>query len=155
MTRAHDHGLGTTGAARTTMAAPLLSRLDRVKRTGDCRWIACCPAHDDCHPSLSVRELDDGRILVHCFAGCDVAEILGAVGLELSDLFPERPIEHGRRERMPFAALDVLRAITHEALIAAVAASSLARGLTLSDADRERLLTAAARLQRAVEVCDE
>ncbi len=39
----------------------LLSRLDGACRTGPGRWIARCPAHDDRHPSLAVRELEDGR----------------------------------------------------------------------------------------------
>lgn len=59
----------------------LLSRLDGVKRTGPGRWIARCSAHDDRHASLSVRELDDGRVLVHDFAGCSVEEVLAAVGM--------------------------------------------------------------------------
>lgn len=39
-------------------------------------WSAPCPAHDDRHPSLSVGEGDDGRVLVKCFAGCEQARIL-------------------------------------------------------------------------------
>jgi hypothetical protein len=65
----------------------LVSRLDKVTgRNG--RYTARCPAHDDRGPSLSVSEGDDGRCLVHCFAGCDVHQVVSAVGLELSDLFP-------------------------------------------------------------------
>jgi DNA primase len=47
-----------------------LDKLTKVKRTGNGTWLACCPAHEDRSPSMSVRELDDGRVLVHCFAGC-------------------------------------------------------------------------------------
>jgi phage/plasmid primase-like uncharacterized protein len=39
---------------------------------GVCR----CPAHDDKHPSLSITDGSDGRLLVHCFAGCDGTEVL-------------------------------------------------------------------------------
>ena len=59
----------------------LLSRLDGVRRTGSGRWIARCPAHDDRRPSLSVRELDDGRTLLHCFSGCSPDAVLDAIGL--------------------------------------------------------------------------
>src|SRR4051812_29050076 len=38
---------------------------------------------------LSVREASDGTVLVHCFHGCSAAEVMKAVGLELSDLFPK------------------------------------------------------------------
>jgi hypothetical protein len=47
-------------------------------------WTARCPAHDDRNPSLSIRDADDGKVLVHCFAGCDqrsVIEELKALGL--------------------------------------------------------------------------
>jgi uncharacterized protein (DUF927 family) len=30
----------------------------------------CCPAHPDENPSLSVKDGDDGQLLVHCFSGC-------------------------------------------------------------------------------------
>jgi hypothetical protein len=38
-------------------------------------YIARCPAHPDKSPSLSLREGNDGRMLLHCFAGCAVPEI--------------------------------------------------------------------------------
>ena len=59
----------------------LLNRLDAVKQTGRHTWIARCPAHDDKTPSLSIREIDDGRLLVHCFGGCAVDSVLSAVEL--------------------------------------------------------------------------
>lgn len=64
-----------------------LARLDGVKRHGD-RYTAKCPAHDDHTPSLSIREGSDGRILLHCFAGCSVDQVVGAMGLKIVDLFP-------------------------------------------------------------------
>ena len=135
-------------------ADTLLSRLNRVRQTGHARWLACCPAHDSkSGASLAVRELADGRVLVHDFGGCSVAEVLDAVGLSFDALYPERPEgERSPRERRPFAAMDVLRAVSFEALIAATAASNLAQGLTLADGDRARLWTAAGRLQAAAEI---
>lgn len=132
-------------------ADALLSKLDKVKRTGPGRYLACCPAHDDKSPSLTVRELDDGRVLVHCFAGCSVEEILSAVGLTFSDLFPEKEIHHGKPERRPFPAVDVLRAIAFEALVVYLAARALSTGNPLSDYDQERLLVAAGRIQAALD----
>jgi hypothetical protein len=129
----------------------LLSRLDKVKRTGQGRWAARCPAHDDKGPSLSIRELDDGRVLLHCFAGCDVHEVLSAVGLEISDLFPDKPLSHGKAERRPFPAADVLRCLAHEALVIAAAVPSMLSGQPFSEADRERLIVAASRIQAAVD----
>lgn len=127
----------------------LLSRLDRVKRTGPGRWQARCPAHDDKGPSLTVRELDDGRVLLHCFAGCDVHEVVAAAGLTLSDLFPERQVR-GKPERRPFPAADVLRAVAFEAIVVMVSASSLLSGEAFGPADRERLGLAVNRIQAAL-----
>lgn len=132
-------------------AETLLSKLDKIKRTGQDRWSACCPAHDDKGPSLSIRETEDGRVLVHCFAGCSVHEILQAVGLELSDLFPPRLAgERSRPERRPFPASDALRAVSFEALVVCAAAAAMATGEPLSAVDRERLLQAGERIQSAL-----
>lgn len=132
-------------------AEALLSRLEKVKRTGPGRYQARCPAHQDRGPSLTIRELDDGRVLLHCFAGCAVHDVLSAVGLDMSDLFPEKPLEHGRPERRPFPAGDVLRAVAFEALVVAVAGSALLAGQPFSKMDRERLMLAVGRIQAALD----
>ena len=54
----------------------LISRLDGVRETGSGKYLARCPAHDDRNPSLAIKDGDDGRVLVHCFAGCGTAEVL-------------------------------------------------------------------------------
>jgi len=58
-------------------------------------WEAHCPAHEDRRESLSVSEGTDGRVLLHCHAGCTVDQIVAALGLSLKDLFPCK----GNRER--------------------------------------------------------
>lgn len=135
-------------------ADALLSRLHKVKRTGAAQWIARCPSHDDRSPSMSVRELDDGRVLLHCFAGCSVESILDAAGLTFDALFPDRfPEAHGtQRVRRPFHPGDVLACIATEALIVAVSAANLRQRITLSERDYERLMLASSRIQAAREV---
>ena len=133
----------------------LLSRLHGVKETGGGRWLARCPAHDDGKASLSIREMDDGRTLVHCFAECSVQEVVAAVGLQMDALFPPRSNDHRRQgEKRPFPALDVLQAVEFEVLIAAVAAGTIGNGGSLTDDDRERLLVASSRLYQAVEIAN-
>lgn len=83
------------------MIETLLNQLSKVKRTGEGKWLACCPAHDDSDPSMSVRELPDGRILIHCFAGCSPAEIMDSVGLSMANLFPEGHISHHMKSLLP------------------------------------------------------
>ena len=65
----------------------ILSRLAGVVRH-DGHAMAICPTHQDDTPSLSITEGEDGLVLMHCFAGCEPAAILGAIGLRLADLFP-------------------------------------------------------------------
>jgi hypothetical protein len=51
------------------IASELAKALDghRVGAT----WMARCPAHEDRKPSLSISSGKDGKVLVHCHAGCD------------------------------------------------------------------------------------
>ena len=70
----------------------ILDKLDGIRESNG-SWKALCPAHEDREPSLSVTEGDDGRALLKCFAGCDTENIVGALGLEMKDLF-EQPNGH-------------------------------------------------------------
>lgn len=128
----------------------LISKLEKVKPRGAGRWQACCPAHADKGPSLSIKETEDGRVLVHCFAGCSVHEVVNAIGLELTDLFPATAVSSARRERRPFPAADALRAVGFEALVVCAAAAAIAAGQPLSTVDRERLMVAGERIQSAI-----
>ena len=122
----------------------LLSRLDRVRKRGPNQWSARCPAHDDKGPSLSIHETAEGVVLLHCFADCEVADVVAAVGLDQADLFPPRtgaspPLE--RPQRLTDAqALDLLR---EDAEIIAMVACNIARGVVLSPGDRAQCLLAA------------
>lgn len=127
----------------------LVARLERVKRTGRGSWLARCPAHEDRSPSLTVAEKDDGRILVHCFGGCGIDAVCAAVGVELHDLFPPRPIEHAPRERRPFPVADVLEALADEADVLCVTLHDSDWGLPLSKVDIERAQLAIERIRAA------
>lgn len=134
----------------------LLARLEGVRANGPGRWIARCPAYADKHPSLSIAEGADGRVLVHDFGGCDVRAVLAAVGLEAKDLFPPRPRNLSPAERNELrmharmagwsAALAVL---SFEALIVADVAGQIFTGCRLSEADHARALVAVERIQDA------
>ena len=70
------------------MLEVVLERLENPRRMGDGRYMARCPAHDDRHPSLQIKRGEDGRVLLHCFAGCKVEEVCEALGIELRELTP-------------------------------------------------------------------
>jgi hypothetical protein len=75
----------------------VLERLDGIEqRNGGI--MALCPSHRDRTPSLSVSEGDGGQVLVHCFAGCETGDVLGALGLSIPDLFERGERNNGRRD---------------------------------------------------------
>jgi hypothetical protein len=130
-------------------------RLGKVRgRNGS--WTAQCPAHEDKSPSLSVRETEDGRVLVHCFGGCPVHEVVSAVGMDMTDLFPpddkrkEYPVDGKPRVKPAFYASDLLRIASFECLVVMIAAYDMSKGKRLSDEDMERLKVAQQRIEEVV-----
>ena len=131
----------------------LLDRLQGVRQTGHNRWMAKCSAHDDRSPSLSILETDEGILRIKCFAECGGADVMGAVGLELKDLYPE-PLKHHSAPGKPnhwHAAREAFRVISQEALLTAIAAENIVSGIALTDDDRDRLILAAQRIRCAAE----
>ena len=66
--------------------AEFLGSLEVVKKTGQGKFQALCPSHDDRHPSLNITEGEQG-ILLKCWTGCSVEEICQALGIHVRDLF--------------------------------------------------------------------
>ena len=131
-------------------ADELVARLEGARERGPGRWSARCPSHDDKSPSLSVREGDEGTVLLHCFAGCSALDICGAIGVELRDLFPARQIrrvEHSNRPRIP--ASERLELIEHEVGVAFFIAADFLSSKTIADADWQRLAQAVGRIGNA------
>jgi hypothetical protein len=95
--------------------------------------------------------MPDGRVLVHCFSGCSALDIVGAVGLDLSDLMPERIDHYVAPVRKPWTDTDALRLLSLESKVVVLALSDLASGKVPSDADIERLAIAAGNITRALE----
>lgn len=127
----------------------LLQRLTKVTgRRG--HWTACCPAHEDRSPSLAITETDDGRILLKCFSGCSVQEIVGAIGMDMTDLFPDSNDHYKPKVKNAFYATDLLKLIEFESTIVIIAANDLANGKQLSDNDRSRLKQAHERILEAI-----
>jgi hypothetical protein len=133
-------------------ANTLLACLSGVKKIGDGRWMARCPAHDDKHPSLSIRELDDGRILVNDFGGCGAAEVLGALGLSFDCLFPTRPLANPKAIRRPVFREDAFAAIVHEATIVWLVGCDIHKHKEISEESYQRLGDAVATLGRMRDV---
>lgn len=120
-----------------------LDLLDGVKTTGRGRWAARCPAHPDRNPSLSIAEGDDHRILLKCFAGCSAFEVCGALGIDVTDLFPEalrdgRPLQKSRRSSGMPPAADCLKMLADSAFVVEYCGYIFRAGKQLDDVqDRE------------------
>jgi hypothetical protein len=61
-----------------------MTEAERITRALGGTWyrnygLACCPAHGDRKPSLTLNNASDGRLLAHCKAGCDFREVIGAL----------------------------------------------------------------------------
>lgn len=145
----------------------LLSRLERVRKTGRAEWVAACPAHHSkSKSSLTVSETADGRVLIHDFGGCTPTEVLDAVGLDFSDLFPEcdhddagrakgwrtAGYKDSRRDKVSIAPRTALVAIAYDATEAAVLVADAADGRTEAGAVRMRLWELAGRITSALQV---
>ena len=67
-----------------------INRLEFLKG-GKGKYQAKCPnaTHRSGNGTLSIKEAVDGRVLIHCHAGCEVSHIVESVGLTLGDLFPD------------------------------------------------------------------
>jgi hypothetical protein len=124
------------------------SRLHKFRLRQPGQASACCPAHDDRGPSLSVRETPEGAVLLHCFGGCSVSEVVSALGLELADLFPprERPRNAPRKIAKTLTPGQALELLENEANLIAIAGGIVAEGRALSESDRERVMLAAGRV---------
>lgn len=136
----------------------LLSRLEYVQRSGK-GWRCACPACGGRSRKLSISEADEGRLLVHCFGGCDVLSVVQAAGLELTDLFPERlsidtPDDRKRRLRLAreYQWGAALESLDLESTIVLLAAQQLQEGEPLSDEDALRFLQAIKRIDGARQV---
>jgi hypothetical protein len=146
-------------AVQSDPITALVARLECVRKSGR-GWTARCPAHEDLTASLSITSGDDGRVLIHCFAGCRAADVVAASGMELRDLFVRRPsaemtfadrarLREYARQAQWRAALNV---IAIESKIILFAGRELLTEKPLSRDDCERLAKACALIDGAQEV---
>lgn len=126
----------------------VLSRLEKVRQRQAGQYSARCPAHADKGPSLSVRETQEGSVLLHCFAGCSVHEITAAMGLDMSDLFlpQQRTGREPKRLARVIAPSQALEVLVAEAMFVFVVASDMHHAKTIAPETFERLKQAAARV---------
>ena len=90
-----------------------------------------------------------GDVLAYEIAvtGADFVAAAKAIGAWVDDGKPYKP-----QKPTPLSPRAALSAMAFEATLTAIAAGNIAKGVLLTDADRSRLMTAAGRINRMVEV---
>jgi putative DNA primase/helicase len=94
-------------------ADDVAARCQNPRKNAD-GWEACCPAHDDTSPSLSITPGQD-KVLLHCFAGCTYDEIVTGLGLQPADLSLHHPTTNGRKQIVKtYEYFDAEGSLAHE-----------------------------------------
>ena len=124
-----------------------MNHFDGVRETGNGQYSCRCPAHEDKSASLGIKQGDGDRILLNCFAGCDVKSILDSVGLDWKDIMNEEKLYQAEKHKFnPFAVLKMIR---DEVLIIGLASADIRKGKPLNDEDHDRLLKAVGNVRDA------
>jgi hypothetical protein len=122
----------------------IINALQKVKKTGEGRWMACCPAHKDKHESLSIKELPD-RILIHCFAGCGANEVLSSLGMDFEDLYPDHSFRRKEFKGQRISFSDAYKILSMEGLVLFHIAKDVQRG---EKVDTDRLIDCLSRINK-------
>jgi hypothetical protein len=129
------------------MITNILSKLKKVVTKPNDTWMACCPAHQDKSPSLSISQSNDGKILLYCFAGCSIEEITDALGIDLSQLFPDSHFNRSEYYHQ-LKQSQYKEILSNEKMIVAIAEAEVKRNQELGSKDRARHLLALSRIKK-------
>ena len=139
----------------------LLSRLNGVRERRNGSWLACCPVHKggrERTPSLLVKYLPPGQIVVCCAAGCESSEVLTAIGLDLAYLCPAHLVGKPAGAPQPARPMITLRerldTLTHELHDAWAVLSDVAGGHEIGPTLRARARASRDRLADLLKVRD-
>lgn len=129
-------------AQRFIQALPANSKV----RTYGAGWAACCPAHDDSDPSLSITVAESGDLLLYCFAGCSYQEVMRSVGLDQAAGFTKSLTRAGA---IDYKRRAVLATKQNAEMIVKVAAGLTEQGQVLDDSQITELADAHHAIQQA------
>lgn len=124
--------------------SPAFTSLQKFRANGTNTFTACCPAHEDKSPSLSIKVTEDGKTLLHCYAGCSVESVVSALGISMSDLFPDQ----GDYDPKEWKRVKHREIYTHEKLILRLYESDKTKGKIISSGDMKRVNQAKSRIAK-------
>jgi hypothetical protein len=114
----------------------ILDRLQKVKSCGSGKWQACCPAHEDKSPSLSIKQTDEGSTLLKCWAGCFTADIVAAIGLQMNNLF----YESSSIDKSDYKKKQLIRDLKNSQLFVAIYDATALTGEAITREDTEKYI---------------
>ena len=131
----------------------LLSKLSKVKSVGPGKWMACCPAHNDKSPSFAIKLTDDNKILLHCFAGCSVPNVLDAIKMDMSDLHPDT-VDYQKSVKPPrFNKYELFDRLVFEATTLSIGIRQLLDGNGINEKDLQRIMLAESTIDDIAREC--
>lgn len=132
-----------------TAVSQVLDCVQRARRVKPSQWMAACPCCQSRKGRpLSITESGD-RVLLHAFCGCQTDDVLGALGLSVTDLF-DAPKEHRREPQAPrISPRDVLASLSQEVTFVSLLAADFLERKEITEADWVRLAKAASRISAA------
>ena len=114
----------------------ILDRLQKVKSCGSGKWKACCPAHEDKSPSLSIKQTDEGNTLIKCWSGCFTADIVESIGLQMNDLF----YESSAIDKSDYKKKQLIRDLKNSQLFIAIYDATALAGDVITKEDTEQYI---------------
>ncbi|MCP4284779.1 MAG: hypothetical protein GY792_10060 [Gammaproteobacteria bacterium] len=123
-------------------AETIAGGLRKAKRVSPGKYVACCPSHDDKTPSFSIQDAPNGKILVHCYAGCSQDSVLDA--LRNLGLWYRPSRHHTKRIRQQISKGQ----IRHARMLLALAASENEQGIMHSEFERAQIRRAIRLVER-------
>ena len=132
----------------------ILTRLQKVKRISEGRYVAICPCHNDKTPSLAITLKPDGVTLIHCF-GCGASglDICNALGIFPAVLFsPSDNPRYEKQNRQGFSAWQLLHVLERDLLVVLIAVNrNLIGGEQLCQSDVDYLKGVCVRINEALQ----
>lgn len=126
----------------------IIERVQKARKVSADSYMACCPAHEDKSPSMRITERD-GKILVHCMAGCTPDDILAAIGLTWADLFEDKMDAARQAATSQKTRLPRIDPMEHERTILFIYREDRKAGRDISMEDAARVKIAIERLGAA------
>lgn len=133
-----------------TALTTILDRVSRPRQSKAGAWMAGCPCCQSRKGRpLAITDAGDGRVLLNAFCGCSTESVLGALGLQFSDLFDKPLTTHSPPVRSQVSARDLLDVLSEEISVISLLAAQAVDKRELSEDDWNRLATAANRVWKA------